>query len=257
MWQAERHQRILSLLASFNQVSTDRLAAELGVSRETVRRDLVELEALGDLKRVHGGAIRLQEDAEPPIAIRASVRVKEKRAIARAATRLVAAGQTLFLDAGSTTAILAEELAGLSGLTVITNSVDVAMKLSEPPSRQRSNTAILIGGRMGTDVTATFGATAIAEIRRYRATMALLSPVGLDARYGATDYHLDEAEVARAMAESAERTVILADHSKLGLVSRVSYCATDSIHCLITDGGAVEAKGFQALKDSVNEIILA
>ncbi|KAG0731428.1 hypothetical protein G6F23_015317 [Rhizopus arrhizus] len=115
MWQEERYQRIRALLSSLQQVSTDRIVGELGVSRETVRRDLLELEAMGELRRVHGGAVPVH--SEPPIAERVHTRVKYKRAIARAAAGLVSSGQTLFLDAGSPTSVLADELAKLSTLS--------------------------------------------------------------------------------------------------------------------------------------------
>ena len=82
-------------------------------SRETVRRDLLELEALGELRRVHGGAVPVH--SEPPIAERVHTRVKYKRAIARLAASLTASGQTLFLDAGSTTSVLADEQPGRAG----------------------------------------------------------------------------------------------------------------------------------------------
>ena len=85
MLQETRLHRIRSLLSSFNQVSTDRIVQDLGVSRETVRRDILELEAEGVLRRVHGGIIATNEEPEPPLAVRQTVRAKEKRAIARAA----------------------------------------------------------------------------------------------------------------------------------------------------------------------------
>ncbi|MCW0207835.1 MAG: DeoR/GlpR family DNA-binding transcription regulator, partial [Achromobacter sp.] len=205
MWQEERYQRIRALLSSLQQVSTDRIVGELGVSRETVRRDLLELEAMGELRRVHGGAVPVH--SEPPIAERVHTRVKYKRAIARAAAGLVSSGQTLFLDAGSTTSVLADELAKLSGLTVITNSFDVALKVGTAGSG--ANQLIMLGGSVGGPVCATAGEITIAEIHRYRADLALLSPVGVDAEFGATNSYLREAEVARAMAANAKQLVLL------------------------------------------------
>src|ERR1700744_4608296 len=105
MWQEDRHQRIRALLSTLQRVSTERIMADLGGSRETVRRDLLDLEALGELRRFHGGAISPAEEA--PIAERVHMRVKSKTAIAKAATNLIASGQTLFIDAGTTPAALA------------------------------------------------------------------------------------------------------------------------------------------------------
>ena len=104
MWAQERHRRIQGLLGHHKQVSADELARQLDVSRETIRRDLVELEAAGLLRRVHGGAILPDSTGkEAPFADRLQVRRREKQAIARAAAQLVEPGQTCFVDAGSTT----------------------------------------------------------------------------------------------------------------------------------------------------------
>ncbi|MGS1008293.1 DeoR/GlpR family DNA-binding transcription regulator [Achromobacter xylosoxidans] len=251
MWQEERYQRIRALLSSLQQVSTDRIVGELGVSRETVRRDLLELEAMGELRRVHGGAVPVH--SEPPIAERVHTRVKYKRAIARAAAGLVSSGQTLFLDAGSTTSVLADELAKLSGLTVITNSFDVALKVGA--AGNGANQLIMLGGSVGGPVCATAGDITIAEIHRYRADLALLSPVGVDAEFGATNYDLREAEVARAMAASAKQLVLLADFSKIGLCSRVSYCSADRIDHLVTNSSAQKSPAYAALKSAVGKIV--
>lgn len=255
MWQEERFQRIRALLTTFQRVSTDRLVAELDVSRETVRRDLLELEALGELRRVHGGAVKIED--EPPIAERANTRIKYKRAIARAAAGLVSSGQTLLLGAGSTTAILAEELAKLSGLTVITNSFDVALRINGGGEQaERTNEVIVLGGSLGDRLPATFGESTVAEIYRYRADLALLSPVGVDPRYGATSFDPREAEVARAMVTNAAHTVILADYSKIGLRSRVSYCPVERIDRLITNTKASQEPALDELKARVARLTL-
>ncbi|MEF9672848.1 DeoR/GlpR family DNA-binding transcription regulator [Pseudomonas sp. MWU13-2100] len=255
MWQEERYQRIRALLATLQRVTTDRIVTELNVSRETVRRDLVALEALGELKRIHGGAIPVEDEA--PIAERAHINVKFKRDLARAAVSLLSHGQTIFIDAGTTTEILAQELAKLGGLTVITNSFNVALHLRGSAPGSLHNEVIILGGSLGDRSPATVGATTVAEIGRYRADLALLSPVGVDAHHGASNYDHRESEVARAMAEHAERVVILADYSKLGVQSRISYCPAERIDVLVTNQRASEEAAFEALKASVKEIILA
>ena len=252
MWQEERYQRIRALLSSLQQVSTDRIVGELGVSRETVRRDLLELEAMGELRRVHGGAVPVH--SEPPIAERVHTRVKYKRAIARAAAGLVASGQTLFLDAGSTTSVLADELAKLSGLTIITNSFDVALKVGA--AGNGANQLLMLGGSVGGPVCATAGDITIAEIHRYRADFALLSPVGVDAECGATNYDLREAEVARAMTANAKQLVLLADFSKIGLCSRVSFCGADRIDHLVTNTNAQKSAAYTALESAVGNVLV-
>ncbi len=259
MWQEDRHQRIRTLLGTLHRVSTERIMADLGVSRETVRRDLLDLEAAGELKRVHGGAIK--PGTEAPIEERAQTRVRAKSAIARASAGLLAAGQTLFLDAGTTTAALAEELAKLENLTIVTNSLDVVIRLRVPDAQaRRANEVILLGGPIGERALATCGAETVREIQRYRADFAMLSPVGLDARHGASNFDRGEAEIARAMCECADRVVILADYSKIGQCSRVTYCPTDTIDTLVTNrkaGDATLAAELAALKKRGPRVVLA
>jgi len=255
MWQEDRHQRIRSLLSTLQRVSTERIMTDLGVSRETVRRDLLDLEALGELKRVHGGAIK--PDDEAPIAERAQTRVKFKAAIAKAATGFIVSGQTLFIDAGTTTTRLAEELAQLANLTIITNSIDVALKMRGTLNQEAANEVILLGGSISERSLATVGGRAIAEIQRYHADLAILSPVAVDHQHGATNFDHAETEVARAMVTHADRVMILADYSKIGQRSRIAYCPVNRIDILITNKKAADAEDFAVLNKKLQQIILA
>ncbi|MCA6215662.1 DeoR/GlpR transcriptional regulator [Ideonella sp. B7] len=258
MLQEERHQRIRALLANAELVTTERIALDLDVSRETVRRDVVALEALGALRRVHGGVQRTAALPEPPLQQRARAHLLEKRSIVRAAARLLQPGQTVFVDAGSTVSLLADELASLRGLTVITNSLDVAQKLvADDTAAQCRHTVRLLGGQPRPTTGATYGDETIAAILSRRADWAMLSPVGVSAELGASSYELHEAEVARAMSRQASQTVILADHSKIGQTSRVSFCPLERIERLITDPRAAKTPGYAALSRAGCSIVLA
>ncbi|QNK66465.1 DeoR/GlpR family DNA-binding transcription regulator [Variovorax sp. PAMC26660] len=258
MLQEERFLRIRSLLATFSRLSVDRIVQDLAVSRETVRRDLLELEGLGELRRVHGGAIATSAEPEPPLAVRLVARQREKRAIAKAAIALLQPGQTVFLDAGSTTSILAEEIATLSGMTVITNSLSIALKLAgASEGRLTGNRTILLGGEIDVKTQATLGDITVEKIRRYRADVALLSPVGLHAKYGAMSFEHPEAAVARAMAEQAQQVVIVADHAKIGQASRVTYMRTADIDVVVTDAKSRELPGLPALRKACSKLIIA
>lgn len=237
MWHHERHQRICSLINTFNQLSTERLVDELGVSKETIRRDLLHLEKAGELKRIHGGALSINKE-EPPINVREKLNVNEKKSMVKRARNEIKSGQTLFIDAGSTTTLLAEELKKLSGLIIITNSWEVAYLLescNQEEGVSGSNQVVLLGGKINPQLKSTFGQHTISEIYKYRADMALLSPVGLDAHFGASSFDHDEAAIAEAMVNNADKVLLLADHSKIGKVSRVSYCPIKRIDFLITD----------------------
>ncbi|MGO4391362.1 DeoR/GlpR family DNA-binding transcription regulator [Variovorax sp. M-6] len=258
MLQEERFLRIRSLLATFSRVSVDRIVQDLEVSRETVRRDLLELEGSGELRRVHGGAIASGPEPEPPLSVRLVARQREKRAIAKATVSLLKPGQTLFLDAGSTTAILAEEIATLSGMTVITNSLNIALKLAgADEGRDSRNTVHLLGGQIDVKTQATHGDGTLEDIRRFCADVALLSPVGLHPKHGAMSFEHHEAAVARAMAAQAQQVVILADHSKIGQASRVAYRRSTEIDVVVTDAKARESGALAALRKAGLHVIVA
>ncbi len=258
MWRAERHQRIRALLDTFGQVSVDQLTAELGVSRETVRRDVKALESTGHLRRVHGGIASMQDSPEAPYRKRALTYRREKQEIAAACRDRIGAGQVLFIDAGSTTRLLAQVLAGLSGLQVFTNSLDVAAHLGTAASRRRENRVILLGGDYSDQPPATTGAMVLSTIARISVDVAICSPFGLTMDEGATSYVIDEAEIASAMFARATRRIVLADHSKLGVRGRVSFAPLGDIDLVITDGGARRLPQHQALADELGpRLVLA
>ena len=248
MWHEERHTRIRDLLRASGQVSVERIVAELGVSRETIRRDLVELAERGEIRRVHGGAVLTGD--EPPIDVRHATRVREKRAIAKKVTALVESGQTIFMDAGSTMNLVAEALATRTGLTIITNAIDVATRFAS----RTGNDVHVLGGRFNAQIGCTNGAATVAEIHRYQPHLAILSPVGIDLKAGASSFEMDEADIARAMCANARRIIVAADHSKIGVRSRVSWCDTDRIDVLVTDRRAEKLRGMAALARAVGNI---
>lgn len=254
MWLQDRHQRIMTLLQAHHRVSTDTLADEFGVSRETVRRDLLELESAGHVKRVHGGAVLPHPAPEEPFQERMSLHLNEKKAIAKRAARLIEPGQSVLIDAGTTTSVFARELAKIPDVMVLTNSVDIVTMAQH--SRYDVN-VLLLGGRVVSDVPGTYGEVTLSEISRFNADVAVLSPVALHSEQGATDFDIHEAEVARAMIAQAHKVIMLADHSKLETTSRVRYCGPDQIDVLVTSTGA-EVEDLDALrKNGVGEIVVA
>ncbi|MCZ4059675.1 DeoR/GlpR family DNA-binding transcription regulator [Pantoea sp. LMR881] len=257
MLQETRLHRIRALLTTLSQVSTERIIKELGISRETARRDIIEMEALGLARRVHGGLVAIDTPPEPPLIVRRAAQAKEKRAIALAAAQLLQPGQTLFLDAGSTTTVLAEILRTMSGLTILTNSLQAALALSAGEEHETlNNQVILLGGTMGAGAQHTRGEITVGEIYRYRADVALLSPVGIDAKSGATSFHPHEAAIARAMVQQSNQCFLLADHSKMGVVSRTVYASSSEISLLITDNGGGKTVALAALQQALPQVMV-
>lgn len=242
----ERHRRILAILQHAENARTIDIAGELGVSRETVRRDLVELQRSGDVGRVHGGATIGGNIAEAPFQARMGRRWAEKLQIGRTAAGLLKPGQAIFLDAGSTTAAFAEALRPVPEVQVITNLHSAAYGLRER--------AFMLGGRFADEVPATFGELTLAEIRRFHVDVAVVSPTAVNLQHGLMYYQVHECEVARAMCDHAEQVMVLADSSKIGAVSRVRLGALESADVLVTDK-SLPAEMHEALSASVKIVI--
>jgi DeoR family fructose operon transcriptional repressor len=232
MWVDERQQRIMDIIAATGRVEADAVAVQLRVSRETIRRDLMLLEREGRVRRVHGGAVRPAPPPERPFRARKQTQMEAKRRVGRAAASLIPPGTSCFIDAGTTTTIFSESLAAISDVLVITNSLEVAVNLRAANAQAE---VVLLGGRMALEVPATHGDLTIAEIGRHRVDLAILSPVGIDPVHGVTYHEMSEAAVARAMIQHAAGTMLLADRTKLGRVSRAVVCQCADLDTLVTD----------------------
>lgn len=234
MWSYERQSKILEMLGSKRKVFTNQLARLFDVSRETVRRDLLELEHEGALVRIHGGAVPAEREIQPEPAFseRLVTHARQKHAIGSLACTLIPRGSTIFIDAGTTTRAFAQELARQGDMRVITNSIEITRVMASAPNSD----TLLLGGRPHRDVPATYGEMTLSEIDRFLADYAVISPVGIHADRGATDYELHEAEVARAMMRRSRECIMLCHSEKIGAESRVSICRLDEINHLVTDG---------------------
>ena len=202
----DRRQQIARRLLRGESVSAAALATEFLVSEDAIRRDLRTLAAEGVCKRVYGGALPLSP-ASSSIYVRSGDDIGRKRALARAAAELVRAGQTLFLDTGSTNRQLAVELPQDAGLTVVTNSVPVAAALMD-----RSGIApVIIGGRVDTTIGGCVGARSIAEIQRFRIDLCFLGICASSIEHGIAGFDMADVDFKRGLIEvSAETAMMLA-----------------------------------------------
>ncbi|MCB2140453.1 MAG: DeoR/GlpR transcriptional regulator [Rhodobacteraceae bacterium] len=230
-----RRDEIVAFVSLKKEVSVEELASRLDVSRETVRRDLALLDDAGRLRKYHGSARALSPEADPdatesPYAQRLGHNRDAKKAIALAAARCFQPGDTLFIDTGSTTVAVAEALAAVPHLTVITNSPRIAALVAA----NRTSKVFMVGGAFNVEVGENLGPLAVEQIRNFRAQHAILTVGALD---GASimDFDLQEAEIARAMIERSERVTIVADHSKLGRKAVFDVATLGRIARLITD----------------------
>jgi DeoR family glycerol-3-phosphate regulon repressor len=228
----ERQPQIEAIIRREGEVSVEMLAARFDVSAETIRRDLGSLAEQGRVQKVHGGAKRPWLVAEPSHHEREVASVAEKAGIGRRLADAVGPGETIFIDTGSTTLAAAEALAGVPGLTVITNSCRLAERLAQAGSDAAIH---LLGGRYGADNAQTTGSAVIEQIAQFRADRAVLTVAAIDPALGAMDASLDEAQIARAMIRSARQVTVLADATKFGRHAAFAVCGIDQIGVLVTD----------------------
>jgi len=229
---AERHRRIVAEVTRLKFVTTDDLTTLLGVSHETIRRDLALLERRGELARVHGGATAVQPPVgeEASFAERRGAFLAEKQAIGRAAAALIEPHQTVVIDVGTTALEVARALPTDHVGVVATPSLLVAAEVSS-----RTRVEVLVsGGRLRGGDLACSNARAVAFFDDLRADAVFLSSGGI-APYGLTDFHLDEVATKQAMLAGAAHRYVLADSSKFGRAAAHRVCRLKDFDTLITD----------------------
>lgn len=226
-----RHSEILGLLREKGQIGIAALAEALGVSQETVRRDLKPLMAAGEVAKLHGAVALPHEVGEAPFEKRMRENAGAKRAIAKHAAALISDGDSLMLDTGTTTSIFARALLRKRNLTVVTNSSDVARTLATV----NGNRVYMAGGELNGDNGGAFGPSAIEFVARFNVRHAFISIGAMDAEAGPTDSFLAEAEFARMVLSRAERRFILTDSSKFGRRALVRVCGFGDFESLITE----------------------
>jgi DeoR/GlpR family transcriptional regulator of sugar metabolism len=232
----QRREAILAALAREGRIVAAQLAAALGVSDDTVRRDLDELAADGRVRRVRGGALPAASPTPSRVVDRRAKHVPEKARIAQRAAALLADEPVLTLSGGTTTLAIAQRLAQAGGShTVLTTSPEVAVALADAPGE-----VLLAGGRLEPDSRTTVGAEALDAVRRVRAGVAVLGACSLHAAAGLTTHCSGEAEVLRAMALSADRLMIVADAEKFGSTAAHVVAPAADVAQLITDDAAPE-----------------
>jgi DeoR/GlpR family transcriptional regulator of sugar metabolism len=229
----ERQSAIATALREQGRVEVTALAAQHGVSEDSIRRDLRLLCARGLVQKTHGGAVALQVTALP-MAQRSDVKAGPKRAIAKAAAARVQAHQTVFIDSGTTALALAQALAAGAAprpLTVITAALDVALLFSADAAVQ----LVLAGGDWSPVTRAFFGPLAEAAMRAHRADWAFLGACAVHPRLGLSASHAGDADLKRAMLAAARQRVLLVDASKFDLVQPHAVAGLDQLDLVISD----------------------
>ena len=250
----QRQALILDRVRETGAVRVADLARDLGVSDMTVRRDLEILHEHGLLEKVHGGATTLSGLAsfEPGFIAKSGLQQSEKEAIAAAAADLVEPGMAIGISAGTTTHALAAKVADIPGVTIVTNSIRVADVLHR--AGRRDQTVLLTGGTR-TPSEALVGSFAVSQLRSVHLDQVCMGVHGMDAKAGFTCPNLLEAETDRALIEAGRRLVVLADHTKWGVIGIASIGRLDQADVLISDLRLPDEAQAE-LREVVGELVL-
>lgn len=240
--QRVRFTAILTGLQQTGRVAVETLSEQLGVSVVTVRRDLDSLDQKGLLRRTHGGAVSIEPLFYEPFRRDQSFLAQvehaadEKRRIGRAAAALIAAGETIALTPGTTTTEVIRGLPINYNITVVTNTVNVAMELS-----QRKDVYVFVtGGHLHGEWFSLVGTAALRSLDNMLINTMFIGADGMDATWGASCFNADEAELNSAMMKLARRRVAVVDSGKLGKVANWRICKPEELHVLVTDTAATD-----------------
>ena len=236
MLTSQRKKIILEKLTQDGQVLAKQLSEMFGLSEDTVRRDLRELDAEGLLQRVHGGALPVSS-AIASFAERNHLESGAKRAIAKAAAALIAPGQVVIIDGGTTSAELVRQLPANLNATIVTHSPSVAVGLVDHPTVE----VILIGGRLYKHSIVSVGAAAVEAMSHIRADIYFMGVTGVHPTAGLSTGDLEEAYIKRALAARAAETVVLASAAKLNAASQYAIGDITLAHTVIVERATDDA----------------
>lgn len=252
-----RYQAILTALQEAGSIAVEELSENLHVSVVTIRRDLDELEQQGLLNRTHGGAVSghplFYEPFKNDRSFMEQVKrlADEKRKIGRAAAAMIQPGETIAITPGTTTAEIIRGLPFNSNITVVTNTVNIAMELS----KRKDVNVFVTGGHLRGDWFSLVGASAVQALSNLLIHKVFIGADGLDAEWGASCHNPDESELNAALLKRARRRIAVVDHTKFNIVAGWRITDIGGIQTIVTDSGAsdemiapFEAKGIQIIR---------
>ena len=238
---AERMKTILRELLRVGSISVEGLTGQIGVSVATIRRDLNALEQQGLLRRTHGGAIALEPLLYEPFRDDSSFQeqierfAEEKRRIGLAAAALIEDGETIGLTAGTTATQVARSIRN-SGITLVTNTVNVAMELS-----QRKDISVFVtGGVLHGGWFSLVGPAAMEAMSQIYLDILFIGVNGIEVQRGLTASHADEAAINRIMVRQAKKKIAVVDHSKFGIAATHRFAGVEDLDLIITDTDATD-----------------
>ncbi len=228
----ERHKKIINLIQEKGRVNVEDFVSLVGVSIETIRRDLSKLANEGKIQKFHGGAsLPTMQNVESSFQKRINRNITLKNKIAKKAVQLIKPNDTIFIDTGSTTIYFAKKIIGFENLTVITNSTEVAKIVSSANPKSK---VFLLGGLFAPSNQQTVGELTIKQAKMYRANQAFITVGGVDCK-DIMDFNYEEAEIAKTMIGQSEKLNVLASNSKVERVAPFRVGSINKIDNFITN----------------------
>ncbi|MDG5973331.1 Glycerol-3-phosphate regulon repressor [Sphingomonas sp. S2M10] len=247
---AERHRHIVELARGAGKVQVEDLADRLGVTPQTIRKDLKVLAGKSILSRVHGGAIVTSGVDNLDYGTRRTVAAPEKAAIGAAAAALIPDGASMFINIGTTTEAVAAQLKGHSDLMIVSNNLNVIDILSDHPSAE----VIVAGGQVRASDRAVVGALAMQFIQSFKVDYALIGASAIDPDGSLYDFSIDEVQVARTILDHARKVILVSDSSKIGRAAPVRIGHVSQINYLVMDAIADMSLRQVCMQHNVNLI---
>lgn len=250
---ALRKEKILEMLSRDGRVDVNTLSDLFAVSKVTIRMDLKDLEEKGLLSRVHGGAISSYKTYyNMNFTQRYSANEQEKKSIAARAAELICDGDTIMLNAGTTTLYIVRMLSGKKDLKIVTNSIAIALEMAG----NQNFHVVLLGGNVNTNYQFTFGTDALHQLSAYKVDKLFLSVDGIDPVNGLTTYYEQEAEMCRKMISRANLSYVVADTSKFDRVAFTKITPITSVGTIVTNRTLAD-ETFKTLKKLKVNMVLA
>lgn len=230
MLKEERHQHILNKIKLSRKVLSTDLSIELNVSEDTIRRDLNELSSKGLIKKVHGGALPIDNKA-PSYEERRYYNLEEKNSIAKKAVKLIKSGQVIIMSGSTTNLQLAKIIPSDINATIYTYSLPIAIQLTEHPSIE----IIFIGGKLHKAAQVTVGLDVVSTISELRADLCFMGSGGINISNGMTEPDWEVSHIKKCMISASDKVIALCTKNKINEIKRYTVAPVHKINTIVTD----------------------
>ncbi|WP_067622214.1 DeoR/GlpR family DNA-binding transcription regulator [Alicyclobacillus acidiphilus] len=247
-----RQKTILDYILTKEEVSVQELSTMFGVSEMTIRRDLVKLEQLGLVRRTYGGAIPAGQNTDVPVDVRSSENQHLKTALGKLCATLVAPGDTIFMDAGTTMMEVARHLPEDLGITVVTNAIPVVNVLVNKPGIE----VLVLGGPLQHTPQLTIGSAVTETIKSLHVNRSFITATGFSVQHGLTDANIQQSEVKRLMAQSSKIRTLVIDSSKYDVRAFNRFAEFTDFDQLVVDDH-LDSEVISQIKATGIEVIIA